>query len=80
MPKADGNPNRKWQGGDVPGMTEAGNNDSVFTTGITVAKASYDPGYDLATTLDGVDADDLKVGFCTNSRDIGERDYTGRTK
>lgn len=72
MPK---NPNRAAQGGDVEGSTI---NDKGYGLGepITVAKASYDPGYSLETTLSDagikVSMADLKLGRCTYGAAIGE--------
>lgn len=69
------NPNRSAQGGDVEGDTI---NDKGYGLGepITVAKASYDPGYSLETTLTDADIDvsvaDLKQGYCTYGKVIGE--------
>jgi hypothetical protein len=71
------NPNRASQGGDVPGDTK---NDPVNGIGpaMTVAKASYDPGYSLETTLNDagtkVSTADLKAGFCSYGKAVGERD------
>lgn len=72
MPK---NPNRAAQGGDVEGDTV---NDKGYGLGepITVAKASYDPGYSLDTTLSDagikVSLADLKLGRCMYGKVIGE--------
>lgn len=69
------NPNRKWQGGDVEGDTK---NDQERGLGepITVAKASYDPGYSLEETLNdagvGISVADLKQGYCGYGKAIGE--------
>jgi hypothetical protein len=72
MPK---NSNRA-QGGDVSGETK---NDQERGLGepITVAKASYDPGYSLETTLTDAGTDfavsDLKQGYCGYGKATGER-------
>lgn len=72
MPK---NPNRAAQGGDVEGTTF---NDKGYGLGepIEVAKASYDPGYSLETTLSDagvkVNVADLKLGRCMYGKVIGE--------
>ena len=72
MPK---NPNRKFQGGDVEGETK---NDQEHGLGepITVAKASYEPGYSLETTLSdaGIEVSpaDLKLGYCGYGKATGE--------
>lgn len=69
------NPNRAAQGGDVEGDTK---NDQVYGLGepITVAKASFDPGYSLETTLTDagieVSVADLKQGYCEYGKVIGE--------
>lgn len=74
MPK---NPNRAAQGGDVEGVTT---NDQVFGLGepTKVAKASYDPGYSLSTTLSDagivISPADIKQGYCTYGKPIGEPD------
>lgn len=70
------NPNRSKQGGDVEGTTI---NDKNYGLGepITVAKASYDPGYSIDSTLSDagivVSKADLKLGFCSYGKVIGER-------
>lgn len=72
MPK---NPERKYQGGDVEGETI---NDQGYGLGepTKVAKASYDPGYSLETTLGDagikVSPADLKLGFCGYGKATGE--------
>lgn len=69
------NPNRKWQGGDVEGDTK---NDQERGLGepITVAKASYDPGYSLEETLNDAGVSfsvaDLKQGYCGYGKATGE--------
>lgn len=69
------NPNRAFQGGDVHGDTK---NDPGHGLGmpITVAKASYDPGYSLETTLSDagtkVSLADIKHGWCGYGKVIGE--------
>lgn len=74
MPK---NPNRAAQGGDVEGDTI---NDKGYGLGesITVAKASYDPGYPLETTLSDagvkVSIADLKLGRCMYGKVVGDSD------
>ena len=63
------------QGGDVPGFTK---NDQERGLGepTTVAKASYDPGYSLETTLTDAGTDisvaDLKQGYCGYGKATGE--------
>jgi len=67
------NPSRTSQGGDVEGETPI-----EVTEGqpIMVAKASFDPGYDLTTTLSDagtiVSKADLIEGYCTYGKVIGE--------
>lgn len=69
------NPNRKAQGGDVEGMTLNDPGRGVSRP-IEVAKASYDPGYSLETTLSDagikVSVADLKIGRCMYGKVIGE--------
>lgn len=69
------NPSRASQGGDVEGDTK---NDQEHGLGAatTVAKASYDPGYSLKESLTddntSVSVADLKQGYCTYGKVIGE--------
>lgn len=69
------NPHRDCQGGDVEGDTK---NDIGYGSGepITIAKASYDPGYSLESTLENgnteVSPADLKLGFCTYGKVTGD--------
>lgn len=69
------NPNRAAQGGDVEGDTK---NDQERGLGLptTVAKASYDPGYSLDSTLsDGgikISPADIKQGYCAYGKATGE--------
>jgi len=71
------NSHRDAQGGDVQGDTK---NDQEHGLGepITVAKASYDPGYSLDTTLSDagikVAVADLKLGYCGYGKATGEPD------
>ena len=69
------NPNRAAQGGDVEGDTY-NNQGRGSGKPTTVAKASYDPGYSLETTLsDGgikVAPADLKLGYCGYGKATGE--------
>lgn len=73
------NPARSLQDGDVSGETQT---DVVMGTPVTVAKASYDPGYDLdgsrdklTNTLEAgyVSEADLKQGYCSYGSSIGEK-------
>lgn len=72
MPK---NPNRKWQGGDVEGDT-INDQDHGLGEPTKVAKASYDPGYSLETTLSDAGIEiavaDLKLGYCGYGKATGE--------
>lgn len=69
------NPTRASQGGDVEGMTK---NDQERGLGqpTMVAKASYDPGYSLETTLSDagikVSVADIKQGYCGCGKVTGE--------
>lgn len=69
------NPNRKWQGGDVEGDT-VNDRERGLGAPITVAKASYDPGYSLEETLNdartGFSVADIKQGFCAYGKSTGE--------
>jgi hypothetical protein len=68
------NPSRRWQGGDVEGTTRI---DVTRGEALPVARASFDPGYSLETTLSDADTDvshaDLVQGYCTYGKVIGER-------
>ena len=71
MPK---NPERATRGGDVSGTTRT-DVDGAVGSPITVADASYDPGYDcLEETLEAgyVSKSDLKRGFGSYGVVIGE--------
>lgn len=72
MPK---NPDRAYQGGDVEGDT-INDQDRGLGEPITVAKASYDPGYSLETTLNDagikISPADIKLGFCTYGKATGD--------
>ena len=71
MPK---NPERATRGGDVSGTTRT-DVDGAVGSPITVADASYDPGYDcLEETLEAgyVSKADLKRGFGSYGVVIGE--------
>lgn len=60
------NPERASRGGDVSGTTKTDNEWGVGSA-ITVADASYDPGYDIDTTLEAgyVTLADVKQGYCS---------------
>lgn len=70
MPK---NPSRASQGGDVEGEEPIEVSQGVT---IEVAKASFDPGYDLTTTLSDagtvISEADLREGYCSYGKAIGE--------
>jgi hypothetical protein len=63
------NPSRKTQGGDVEGTKRT---DVVYGEPVTVAAASYDPGYDLGASLGFESKADLLQGFCSYGRELGE--------
>lgn len=67
------NPERASRGGDVEGETKI---DVSQGEAIAVAKASFDPGYSLDTTLSDAGTDlvkaDLVQGYCTGSSATGE--------
>lgn len=69
------NPNRMAQGGDVEGDTK-NDQDRGLGMPITVASASYNPGYSLDTTLSDagikVSPADLKLGYCTYGKVVGD--------
>lgn len=70
MPK---NPERAAKGGDVEG-TDRTDIDGAVGSPLTVAAASFDPGYSLDETLDAgyISEADLKRGFCSYGVCIGE--------
>lgn len=59
------------QGGDVTGTTKT---DVSQGKPIEVAEASFDPGYDLSTTLDAghIKKDALRRGYCDYGTCVGE--------
>lgn len=65
------NPERASRGGDVSGETPI---DVSQGDAIKVASASYDPGYDLSTTLASghVSKSDLPDGYCSYGKAVGE--------
>lgn len=63
------NPARRSQGGDVEGETKI---DVSLGDAISVAEASFDPGYDLSTSMHFVKKADLLQGYCTYGRAVGE--------
>lgn len=59
------------QGGDVSGTTKT---DDTQGKSLSVASASFDPGYDLSTTLSAgyVKKEALKQGFCDYGTCVGD--------
>lgn len=73
------NPERRDRGGDVEGFTKTDVEGAVGSP-ITVAEASYDPGYDLGASLEYETDADLKQGFSSYGVAVGEsrgKDYVG---
>lgn len=68
------NPERAIRGGDVSGTTKTDVEGAVGSP-VTVADASYDPGYPLETTLDCgyVSTADLKQGYSSYGIGPGEK-------
>lgn len=66
------NSERASRGGDVSGDTRTDVEGAVGSP-VTVAKASYDPGYSLEETLEAgyVSEADLKQGFSSYGEGIG---------
>lgn len=69
------NPNISAQGGDVSGDT-VNDRENGLGNPIKVANSSFDPGYSLESTLSDagvkVSLADLKVGYCSYGKVIGE--------
>jgi len=65
------NPERATRGGDVEGQEAT---DVVLGKPIQVASASFDPGYSIEETLEAgyVSRADLKQGFCSYGKGVGE--------
>lgn len=63
------NPTRSSQGGDVEGETPI---DVTMGDALKVSKACYDPGYDIGTSMPDTSKADLKGGYCSYGRSIGE--------
>lgn len=69
------NPERASRGGDVTGDTRI---DVTMGEALPVASASFDPGYDLDTSMEGGDKRqkfskaDLVQGYCSYGINIGE--------
>jgi hypothetical protein len=65
------NPDRRSRGGDVEGMTKTDVEGAVGSP-IEVAKASYDPGYELGDSLQYETRADLKQGYCSYGVAVGD--------
>jgi hypothetical protein len=67
------NPERASRGGDVSGTTRTDVEGAVGSP-ITVAEASYEPGYSIEETLEAgyVSMADLKQGYSSYGVGIGE--------
>lgn len=63
------NPERASRGGDVQGETPI---DVTMGEAVDVATASFDPGYPLDKSLPDTTKADLKRGYCSYGRSIGE--------
>lgn len=61
--------NGRARGGDVDGETPM---DVTMGVAIPVAKASFDPGYDISTSMPDTTKADLKQGYCSYGRSVGE--------
>ena len=66
------NPERASRGGDVPGTTRTDVEGAVGSP-ITVAEASYDPGYPLGDSLEYETMADLKQGFVSYGVAVGAK-------
>lgn len=67
------NPERGSRGGDVSGSCKTDNEWGVGSP-VTVADASYEPGYDIDVTLEAgyVTMADVKAGYCSYGVGTGE--------
>lgn len=67
------NPERASRGGDVSGTCKTDNEWGVGSP-VTVAEASYDPGYPIENTLEAgyVTMADVKCGYCSYGVGSGE--------
>jgi hypothetical protein len=65
---------RCCQGGDVQGTTRTDNSEGVGEA-LSVASASFEPGYDFGKSLDeeGQTMADLKRGHSTYGKSVGEK-------
>lgn len=66
------NPERASRGGDVSGTTKTDVEGAVGSP-ITVAEASYDPGYPFGQTLDYETPANLKMGYASYGVAVGDR-------
>lgn len=64
------NPERASRGGDVSGTTRTDVEGAVGSP-ITVAEASYDPGYPLGDSLEYESMADLKQGYASYGVAVG---------
>ena len=71
-----GAPAARPQGGDVEGQTAT---DSTWAAPLKVRSASFDPGYDLGTTLAQGDVTpaDVVRGYATYGKSIGGSNKRG---
>ena len=65
------NPERHCRGGDVEGDTRT-DVEGAIGKPIEVAKASYEPGYDIGESYGYANLADVKQGFCSYGVGIGE--------
>lgn len=65
------NSERRMRGGDVEGMTKTDVEGAVGSP-VEVAKASYDPGYELGESLQYETRADLKQGYCSYGVAVGD--------
>ena len=67
------NPERATRGGDVSGTTKTDVEGAVGSP-ITVAEASYDPGYSIDSTMEAgyVSNADLKQGYSSYGVGVGD--------
>lgn len=76
------NPERASRGGDVEGTTKTDPGMGVGSP-VTVADASYEPGYEIGAAMDDISLADVKAGYCSYGVSVGDRrgkDYIGGSK
>lgn len=70
------NPQRSTKGGDVEGQTPIDTSHTIGEPTIMVAKASFEPGYDITTVLSDAGTKlskaDVVTGYCSYGKAIGE--------